>query len=774
MEIQVIGALRRLPRVSARRAIRVAIAGSGTFSFLYEVVHNPTAAFFAAFGSVVLLVYVEFGGPKRQRFEQHIGLIGLTFFFIFLGTLCSQVLWVAVVSSVIICFCISMAGVVSTTLAGATSAMLISFLLPVAFQGPLSTLPDRLLGWAVAGGLSLLAVVFILPAPSTDPLVDVTTKALDKLSDYVGIVAAPAQEEPPPDVSSSSAFGGAAQATSRLRNAFFATPFRPAGLSASARSLLKVIEWTLELDLLITGTYTQLDSRDDEVRALVLQCAKVLERSSVALTSLRADTTSLTHSLDELRAARARLEGSALRSLHRYETPGDSSPDPHDVELPKVLDESFRADNAASAVEKLGMEVLGLVAARRRTWWQQSLGLEAKGTDSRIDAARRRIRSHLSPRSVWLHNSARGAIGLGASVWVAYAFGLQHAFWVVFGTLAVLRSNALSTGQTVVKALTGTIEGIIIGSLVIAALGSHEVVFWILLPFAICFTGFAPSAISFAAGQAGFTMTVLILFNIVQPMGWTIGVVRIEDVALGCAVSLVVGLLFWPRGASSALGYSIADAIDESVRYLQSSVAYGLARCDTAVQEVEDPTVTRRLAQAAARRLDDTFREYLSERGSKSVSLADVSVLIAGVTAIRTTSDSIQELWVARDLTGSIDRPVVRRALTQATESVAHWYGELSDVVIGSRRSLSEPTDFDVSAQELVTTVRREFSDPEGNGTAVAFKIVWTDDYLRQLHQLQLRMLPVIVTIASTRTAPSRYLARRNHVRRHSSEVPQA
>jgi uncharacterized membrane protein YccC len=38
----------------------------------------------------------------------------------------------------------------------------------------------------------------------------------------------------------------------------------------------------------------------------------------------------------------------------------------------------------------------------------------------------------------------------------------------------------------------------------------------------------------------------------VSPAGWRVGLVRIEDVALGCAVSLVVGLLFWPRGATAA------------------------------------------------------------------------------------------------------------------------------------------------------------------------------------------------------------------------------
>jgi hypothetical protein len=95
-------------------------------------------------------------------------------------------------------------------------------------------------------------------------------------------------------------------------------------------------------------------------------------------------------------------------------------------------------------------------------------------------------------------------------------------------------------------------------------------------------------------------------------------------------------------------------------------------------------------------------------------------------------------------------------------------------VMIGSRNALPEPTDFDVSAQELVVAVRRDFSDREGNGTAVAFKIVWTDDYLRQLHRLQQRMLPVIETIASNRTTSPRPSEWRNVRRRHESGVPNA
>ncbi|MGB8180105.1 MAG: hypothetical protein WCF63_08065, partial [Acidimicrobiales bacterium] len=268
--------LRRLPKLGARRAIRATLAAGGTFSLVYEVMHNPTAAFFAAFGSLVLLVYVEFAGPKRQRFEQHVGLIVITLFFVLLGTLCSQVLWLAVGSTAIVGFCVLLSGVMSASLAGATSAMLISFLFPVAFQGPVSSIPDRLLGWAIGGGASLLAVIFILPSPSSDPLVGVATTAVDTIAEYLDAAAEAATE--PPEARVSLAFSEAAAASTALRTAFFAAPFRPAGLSASSRLLLKVIEWTLELDLLLAGYGSAADDHDGaEVVALTRASARTLK-----------------------------------------------------------------------------------------------------------------------------------------------------------------------------------------------------------------------------------------------------------------------------------------------------------------------------------------------------------------------------------------------------------------------------------------------------------------------------------------------------------------
>ncbi len=45
-------------------------------------------------------------------------------------------------------------------------------------------------------------------------------------------------------------------------------------------------------------------------------------------------------------------------------------------------------------------------------------------------------------------------------------------------------------------------------------------------------------------------MTISVLYNLIVPVGWKVGEVRVEDVAIGAAISVVVGVMFWLRGAT--------------------------------------------------------------------------------------------------------------------------------------------------------------------------------------------------------------------------------
>jgi uncharacterized membrane protein YccC len=207
------------------------------------------------------------------------------------------------------------------------------------------------------------------------------------------------------------------------------------------------------------------------------------------------------------------------------------------------------------------------------------------------------LHMHLRPSSVWFRNSLRAALALGVAVLVARITRVDHSFWVVLGTLSVLRSNALGTGRTALLAIVGTVVGFAIAAVLTLAVGTNEVGLWITLPIVAFLAAYVPTVVSFLVGQAAFTLFVITLFDLLQPQGWRLGLVRLEDVALGIGVSLVVAVLLWPRGARGQLRSALAAMYRAEATCLDAAFGYLLGR--RSEQEVD---ASRRAAGAEVER----------------------------------------------------------------------------------------------------------------------------------------------------------------------------
>jgi uncharacterized membrane protein YccC len=157
-----------------------------------------------------------------------------------------------------------------------------------------------------------------------------------------------------------------------------------------------------------------------------------------------------------------------------------------------------------------------------------------------------------------LKHATRVAVAVSLAVLTADLISAQHELWVVLEALAVLCSNPANISHKVENALIGTVVGIVFASGLIAIIGTNTALLWALLPFAILYTGFAPVALSFTAGQAGFTTLFLLISNLTNPIGWKVGIVRLEDVLIGCVVSLFVGAVFWPARRGKTIGRQTA------------------------------------------------------------------------------------------------------------------------------------------------------------------------------------------------------------------------
>lgn len=823
-----------------RRAGRAAIVMPALFALAEQVIGNPVIATFVSFGALSMLLFVDFGGTTGERLAAQAGLAAAGAVLVCVGTLASQRAWLAVPASFVVGFAVLFAGVVSSVLAGASTALLVAFILPVTLTAPLSSLPDRLTGWLLAGAVSMLAVTVLWPAPRREPLRQSTALACALLArrlrtevDCVRGGLGPARGAAYREV-----VDEAAAAVGALRASFFGTPYRPTGLSTAARTLVRLVDQVVWLEAVMERMAVDDDPgpTDAVVCEVKLAAAALLDHGAVLLESVAGDPWQLEPGLRRLERARKAMErtvttdlparhagtvargaderrgaadrdaagpgaaapgaagrdaagqsaagsGGAARDAGDQGTADRDAAGPGGADRSAAgpgavgsggagdgveaflgsLEPSFRAQEMSFAISAIATNIELTVAARRRSWWDHLLGRRPAGVPSALSSAQERAGAHVERHSVWLHNSVRGAIALGLAVLVAESTGVQHSFWVVLGTLAVLRSSALGTGQNALRGLLGTVVGFAVGGALVYSVGSHTGILWLLLPPAVAFAGLAPAAISFAAGQAGFTTVLLILYNIIEPAGWRIGIVRIEDVAIGCAVSLVVGALFWPRGAGQALGQALAEAFSDGAHYLRSAIGYGLTRCDALVAAAPAPHDEQRRAAAAARRLDDAFRGFLAERGTKRMPLADVTTLITAVAAIRLTGDAVLDLW-ERDADPSPgDRAAARSEILRAGELLIDWYEELARALAGSGVVPDPLARSEADDDRLLDAVRRDLTGEDGRGTAAAVKMIWTADHIDAARRLQAGILRPARKAAGLRTRPRLAALRGRH-----------
>ena len=712
-----------------RRAARAAIVMPACFALSDVVIGNGTMALFAAFGALSTLLFVDFGGTMRARVTAQTLLVATAAVLVTLGTLASQTAWLAVAGTVVVAFGVSFAGIVSSALASATTPMLVAFVLAVSVPGDAASVPDRLAGFLLSGAASILAIRLLWPAPVREPLRAGIAESCRCLAARLRAEVALAGDRTDPARRAAVADTGTAarEAVAALRHAFFATPYRPTGVTTASRVLVRAVDQAVWMDTILERM------PPDRAQGGTGPAVCEIKRASAEL--LEDGALLAGDAADEppgLHAARARLDA-ARAALRRDSTPlATSVAGGPPTGLVGALDPGFRAQELSFAAAMIADTLAVAAAARRRRPWELLLGRGPAGLPASLMSARARLEAHLRSGSVWLHNSLRAATALGLAVLLIQVVRIDHAFWVVFGTIAILRSSALSTGQDAVRALAGTAIGLAVGGTLTLLLGTDTTAYWIALPPAVLFAGLAPAAISFVAGQAGFTIVLLVLYGIIAPAGWTTGLVRVEDVAIGSAVSVVVGALFWPRGAAAQLGRSLSEAYADAARALHTAIEAGLAVDASSAGAATDAAD---VSAASARRLDDALRTFLADRGAKHVSLADVTTLVNGVAVLRLTATAITGLW-AGATPPPRDRPsALRDDVLAAGRALCAWYADAARALAGLAALPAPIARGPAADARLVDAARRDLDAGQAAETVVG--MVWTADHVDIARSLQ-------------------------------------
>ena len=727
-----------------KSAARPAIMMPAMFALADQVIKQPQTAIFAAFGSFAFLVLVDFGGPPRTRLTAYLSLAVAGVVLIVVGTLCSGNAWLAAGAMAVVGFAILFSGVINGYFAAAATAAVLLFVLPVAVPAPVSAIPWRLAGFGLAAGAGICAVMLLWPPRRQATLGSDAARACVALADLADGAFSRDQQ------ATEARIAAARAAVDALASRFQSMPHQPTGPTrprAAYAGLADELRWLLESLVAVTGPVgTELCQEEN---------GETLAAAAATLRAAGARLAGQGGVPDTSRLERALK--ATVRALTRRISELPPVPDEH--ALDSMLGRSFRSRAISYSTRQIVSYTLIASGAPPLPDAEPTVAGPTVGGSDALVAVRQFAVEHASARSVWFRNAVRGAAGLAVAVFIAQKSDLQHAFWVVLGTLSVLRSNALGTGRSIVSALAGTAAGILVGAAILIPVGGNQTALWAILPVAVLIAAYAPRVVSFAAGQAAFTVVILILFNIIQPVGWKVGLIRIEDVGIGFAVSLGVGLVFWPRGAARLLRENIAAAYSRAADYFAAAAEHL-----TGGDQAGDPGHAGETAAAAVHQLDDSFRQYLAERSAKRVDPEIAARIVAGAGRVLRAGRSMAALdqMAGPDGSTTLDAAtagsgsLVRShtvwsgaarcgvSIDREIQALRSWYVTLGDSIVnGTAVPRPQPPDPE-GRRQLLQCVRDAIVSGEDSELHGALLVLWASHHLDVLRHLESHLGPQV------------------------------
>ena len=385
-----------------RRALRAAIVLPIAAAVSFAVGGGSQTPLFTIFGSVALLIMVDFPGNRPARALAYCGLGFNGAVLITLGTLVAPHPWVTVALMFVLGVAVTFAGVLSEIVAAGQRATLLMFVLPACT--PVGPIDERLLGWLIALAICVPAALFLLPPRHHDELRANAARVCNRLADRLEGGAGSER--------------AATKAMNALYENFLGADYRPVGLTAGSRALVRVVDdlgWLA--DQISDDTGRLLGAMRDPALRVLRDSAAVLRLRSVADRAAR--SADLRDALLELRSvAQARYREDIAELL------GESS----DEAAIAVGRELLNVRTIAATIAVTGRVIRNAAAADARPVWARVLGrrLPDTGAADRVMpetvAVAAITKGFLATKAVVLRNSLRTGLGLALAVAVTHVF----------------------------------------------------------------------------------------------------------------------------------------------------------------------------------------------------------------------------------------------------------------------------------------------------------------------------------------------------------------
>ncbi|MDM4718729.1 FUSC family protein [Micromonospora sp. WMMA1363] len=612
-----------------RRATRLTLVGCLAFYGCRYGLGNPIMATYALLGVVATGVFAPLPGRPAQRTRTLLAALPVVWMLVAAGTVLAANPWAAAAGMFVVGFTVAFAGVGGPRLIGLAGAFQLFYILACFPPYQPDTLPARLAGVTLAVGLVGVAQVTLWPGPAPVTFAQRLAGAARGVAAFVAALADVLAGQPGADEEARRRHARADDAVEQTQMWRLPPTERATSASRRDRALRDAttgLHQTVRIAeaLLPNGAATT----DVDAAALLRSCAASLRRSADALSGTEPASPDAAvapwgtepappDSAVTTRRRRPDAWRSATASHLRVDT------------ITQTL--AQHTDFVASAVRVAGgrrRAVLNNHADRLDTT-QPPAGPDVFWYVRRSVPSLywQRLRTHLTPRSVYFQWALRLAVALAAARLIADTLDLMHGFWVLLAVLTLLRTSAADTSATFGLALTGTVVGAAAGALLLLASPRPET-YAVILPLTLLLALGVGPLLGLVWGQALLTLLLIAVFAQLTPTDWQLAGVRLLDVLIGAAVGVVSGILMWPRGGGGELCRRMAAYLDAGAHAIEETVTT-LAGRNGGRHAVE-------AAHRAQALTDASFCQYHSERHDPR--LAEVNweaILAAGHRIVR-------------------------------------------------------------------------------------------------------------------------------------------
>lgn len=188
------------------------------------------------------------------------------------------------------------------------------------------------------------------------------------------------------------------------------------------------------------------------------------------------------------------------------------------------------------------------------------------------DRARRAVRDMVLSGASWRYG-LRLALCIGLAQALVSLVPVERSYWVALTVTFVLKPDFGSVFSRAVLRALGTAGGLVLAAAVLSEVPRG----WWDVPVMAVLAALIPAFTvkGYAFQTAAITPVILLLSDQLNHQGFDLIRPRLLDSLIGCAITLVAGYLLWPESWHTRIGDRLADAVEDSARYVER--AFGAA-----------------------------------------------------------------------------------------------------------------------------------------------------------------------------------------------------